>query len=327
MADFKSTKITDDYGNEVEATMLNQLKIAESNRLSGGVFNVVTNGDAPDTNFWTVTNAAGGTTVVTNSEGIIALTTTSGSSSQIAAKGLARYMGANSNYYRSVLRMSAGAANNVRQWGSATGANPTDGMYFRLDNTTFSIVTRKAGTDVTSVASGSFNGDGTKASQSYTLDTNYHTYEIYYTNKRCMFIIDSVPIHTVIATTTPFTGTYHLKPYASNINTGVGSACTMGILVQTISRLGVIASQPKILNLTSGNTILKIGPGFLHQVDINSLDSKVITVYDGTTAGGTLIGTVDTTKASIGPMLTNIPFEVGLYITLSGTTNITVVYE
>jgi hypothetical protein len=326
MSIFKKTTLVDEYGNEVEATMLNQLKVAESNRLAGGVFNVVTNGDAPDTNFWTVANTAGGTTVVTNSEGILTLTTSSGSATQLQSKGLARYMGANSNYYRSVLRLSVGAVNNVRRWGASTGNSPTDGMMFELSDTTFSIVTRKAGTD-TKVSSGSFNGDGTKTSQSYSLDTNYHTFEIYYTNKKVMFVIDGTPIHTVTATTTPYIGTHHLRPTASNINTGVGSACTMGILVATISRLGVIASQSKVLNLTTGNTLLKIGPGFLHQVDINSLDSKIITVYDGTTAGGTLIGTVDTTKASIGPMLTSIPFEVGLYITLSGATNITVVYE
>jgi len=320
-------QIVDGYGNEVEATMLNQLKVAESNRLAGGVFNVINDGDNPDSNYYLVSTQIGGATAtVTSSTLTVATTTTTGSAREVTTNSVARYMGANSNYYRGVLKLNAGAVNNVRRIGASNGNNPTTGLFFQLNGTSFQIVSRKGNTDIP-INNGSFNGDGTKVNQSYSLDTLYHTFEIYYTNKRKMFVIDGTPIHTIVNTTTKACDTLHLKPYLSNINTGVGSVCTIDCDVMTISRLGVISSQPKAVNLTSGSTLLKIGPGFLHQIDINSLDSKIITVYDGTSNAGTTIGIVDTNKANIGPILTNIPFNNGLYITLSGATNITIVYE
>lgn len=132
------TTLVDEYNNEIEGTMLNQLKVAESHRLAGGIFN----DGALDTNYFSATVSANGTVAVTNGEAILSTTTDANSSTQLTSVAVARYIGANSNYFRAILRLpDAGAVNNVRKWGATTGAAPTDGYYFQLSGTAFSIVT------------------------------------------------------------------------------------------------------------------------------------------------------------------------------------------
>ena len=81
-----------------------------------------------------------------------------------------------------------GTANVRRQWGllGCTMPTITDGVYFQLNGTTFSIVTLK-GTSATVINSGSFNGH---LGYAYALDTNNHTYQIQYNNAKVQFIID-----------------------------------------------------------------------------------------------------------------------------------------
>jgi hypothetical protein len=323
----QKTKLTDEYGSEIEGTMLNQLKVADSYRLAGGVFN-----DALiDTNFYATAVAANAT--VTNANAVAALTTTtdSGSSAELTTVATARYIGANSNYFRAVARISVtGATNNVMRLGATTGNGPTDGCYFKYDGTTLSVVTKLNGTE-TVVSSGSFNGSGSGSNETYVLDTNYHVFEIHYTNRRVRFTIDDAPIHIASATTEIFAATRHLKPYLSNINTGVGSAVVLYAASMTISRLGTFHTQPKIVHIAGANagTLYKTGPGTLHRIVLNaSTSTTVVSIYDATSATNAIAIINAAASSPIVSLEYMLEFTVGLYIVTAGaTTDITVIYE
>jgi len=329
----QTTKLNDEYGNDIEGTMLNQLKVAQNYRLSGGVFNGVT----LDSNFYTSVLASNGTVTVSNTEAILTTTADSGSSSGIYANSLARYMGANMNYYRAVLKVGdIGIDNNTRRWGVCNILPIVDGYFFQLSGTTFSIVKRKAGNN-TVVNSGSFNGKGSSTGGTYTIDTNYHTFEIYYTNKRVMFVIDGTPIHTSMATTTSLCGTQHLRPFFDNTNTGVGSVVTSSCMVMTISRYGTPNSQAKTYfqQGTTAGVLLKNGPGSLHLANISAVvNNSVITLYDGASTSGVVLWSSGTMGAQTQPFGLSFDgaggtlFNTGLFLTITGAnSNVFVKYE
>ena len=338
MSYFQKVFLTDDYGNDAEFTGLNQVKTADSYKLVGTVFNTVANGDAPDVNFWVTTDAAGGTATVTDRECKLLTTTTSGSSTQVATNKTARYVAACQNYFRSITRVGdTGAVNNVRRWGVMDlSTAPANGYFFQLSATTFQVGSRKNGTD-TMISSGSFNGDGTKSGQSYTITTNYTTFEIYYTNRKTLFVIDGVPIHAIFATTTALTATPHFKGYLSNINTGVGSAVYITTLVTSINKFGVAISQPRsfLQQGTTAGVFLKIGPGAIHSLNISGVaNNSVITIYDNTAASGTVLYTTGAMGANTVPFAVpldgdgGVLFEIGLTMVISGAnSNCLIKYE
>lgn len=80
---------------------------------------------------------------------------------------------------------------------------------------------------------------------------------------------------------------------------------------------------------TNATTTIKTGHGILHSVMINSRgSSSTITVYDNTSGSGTKIATIDST-ASIGQLIYDIAFSIGLTVVTSGLTpsDITVSYR
>jgi len=323
MTYFSEVKIVDGYGNKVEATLLDQLKVTESRRVAGGVFNSTT----LDSNYFTSTVGANGTATVTGSVLAVTTTTDSGSNAAVTTSSLARHVSGNSYYFRSaVIIEDVGAANNVRFWGAATGVVPTDGYWFRLSGTTFSIVTMNS-SNPTVVSSGSFNG----ASTTYALDTNYHTYEIYYTTSKVLFVIDGVLIHTVRATTASIVGIRHLKPTISNVNTGVGSAVTISSMFLTINKLGVENSQAKFLHVNGANAgvLLKRGPGNLRDVLVNaSANGSTVSIYDALSATNAIALLSFATAADAVAMRYDVLFNIGLYlVTTNAATDVTIIYE
>jgi len=280
----QNTKLVDEYENDIEGTMLNQLKVAQNYRLSGGVYN----SDNLDTNFYTPVTANGGTVTVVNSEVILAVTTTANSSAGFYSNSLARYVGGNMNYYRAVSRINdLGAVNNVRRCGVCDIIPVVNGAYFQISNTTFSCVLIRAGVE-TIVSSGNFNGIST----TFTLDVNYHTFEIYYTNKRIQFVVDGKVIHTFTATTSSLLGTLHLRAFLLNTNTGVGSTVSCSSVSASVSRYGTPISQAKTTfqqGLTAGR-ILKLGVGSIHRLVVSGVvNNSVVSLYDGTSTAGILL--------------------------------------
>lgn len=322
--------------------MLNQLKVAQSYRISGGIFN----DNILDTTYYTARTSAGGSVSVSNTEAIVTLTTTSNSRSGIYANSLGRYIGSNMNYYRSVHRMGdMGAANNVRRFGvcdvvPAVGTTDiNDGFYFKMAGTTVQIAYLKGGVE-TAINSGSWNGNGTLSGQGFTMDTNYHTYEIYYTSKKVLFVIDSEPKHTLTATTSSFANTRHFHPFMDSTNTGVGTAVNCYAMVMTISRYGTPMSQAKsfLQQATTTGVILKVGPGSIHSLNISGVqDTSNISLYDDSLAtGGTgpLIYTTGIQGKTTLPFYVpldgdgGVQFDVGLRLVISGAaSNVLVKFE
>jgi hypothetical protein len=321
--------IRDSWGDTIGSTMTDQLMVSIPTRLSGGVFN----GSAPDTNFYESTIVANGNATITGNTLCLTTTVDSGSSIQANAKSLARYMGASMNSFRSIIKLGdTGTANNTRQWGVYNGLTFTDGFFFQLSGTTFSIVSRTGSSDVP-VNSGSFNGDVI----SWTVDTNFHTYEILYTNKVIEFYIDSVRIHSIRETSTSICNTRHFKPFGKNTNTGVGSVCNIYCQVISISRFGASSSQAKTYfqQGTTAGVQLKIGPGAIHILNISGVvNSSVVTLYDGTSTAGTVIwasGSMSNQTVPFGVPLDSsggTAFENGLFLAITGAaSNCFVKYE
>lgn len=317
--DLSQIKILDSWGDYIGSTMLDQLMVANPVRLAGGVFN----GTTPDTNFYESTIAANATATISGNTLTLATTVDSGSSVLVNSQALARYVGANMNAFRSVSRFGdTGTANNTRQIGVINGSTFTDGFYFQLSGTTFSVVARTGSSD-TKVDSGSFNGDVT----SWTVNNNYHTFEILYTNKSIDLYIDRVLIHSFTETTSGLCNTRHLKPFVRNYNTGVGSVVNLNCQVMSITRYGSASTQAKTY-LQEGTTTgiqLKIGPGSLHLMNISAVsNNSVITIYDGTSTSGRKIWTSGTLPALTQPFGINLdsnggtPFDNGLFLTITG---------
>lgn len=70
----------------------------------------------------------------------------------------------------------------------------------------------------------------------------------------------------------------------------------------------------------NANTQVKTGAGILYGLSVNTAGSAwVATIYDGTSASGTLLYTVDLN--AVGPIVTPPTiFNIGLFIVTSGTT-------
>lgn len=83
---------------------------------------------------------------------------------------------------------------------------------------------------------------------------------------------------------------------------------------------------------TAASTLVKTGTGVLHGITINTpVSSSSITIYDGTSASGTKIGTItlgSTINDSGQRMLLeyDVVFGVGLFIVTTGTNDLTVSY-
>ena len=322
MADFKTTIIKDDYGNEAECTLLDQLKIAQSLRLAGGVFN----DSLLDANFYTATTANGGTATVTNGVLTVAVTTTSGSTAGVATKRPGRYMGSNSNYYRGNVKLGdTGTAGNVRYWGAFNGTTaPTNGFYFKLDGTTFSVCHKPIGGAEVAVASGSFNGHVS----THQPTTDCTTYEIYYTVRRAVFTVNGEMLHTFTSTTGTLSGELHLRANILSVNAAVGPAVIICSQAMTINRLGEAHSNPRAVNISgAATTLLKTGPGALHRI-VMCTPNGTATIYDNTTATGALLGVIDMGSLTIPASLEfGSDFTNGLTIVTTSTSNITAIYE
>ena len=322
MADFKSTIIKDDYGNEAECTLLDQLKVAQSFRLAGGVFN----DSVLDPNFYTASTAAGGTATVANGVLTVAVTTTSGSTAGVATARPGRYMGSNSNYYRANVRLGdTGTAGNIRYWGAFNGTTaPTSGFYFKLDGTTFSVCHKPIGGAEVAVSSGSFNGH----TSVHQPTLNCTTYEIYYTVRRVLFTINGEVIHTFTATTSALTGELHFRANILSVNAGVGPAVSIYTQVMSISRLGEAHSNPRATNVVGvATTLLKTGPGGLHRIIVGN-PAGTVTVYDNTAGSGTILVTLALAGLA-SPMAVEIgcEFTNGCTAVSTGASNITYIYE
>lgn len=307
----------DQYGFTVEATPMDELRVANPVRLAGSTFI----GTTLDTNFWTATLLNSATAPQANGEVVLTSGTNSAGSAVLQSVRHGRYVGGNCNRYRGQIQFSdTGKASNTKRWGMFDG---TDGAYFKLAGTALSVNTMKGGSE-TSVASASWNGSTTTP----TL-TNVNSYEIYVTSSKVYFVIAGVLVHTVSAAAATWAATLSLPVYADNINAGNTTNTTMSIRVNTIYRLGELETAPTYKHIsTNTTTVCKYGPGDLHRITMNNPTNAAITVYDNTAASGTVIAIINPgSSATPFSLEYSLPFQIGLTIVTAGSPDLTVVYE
>ena len=323
---------------QVTVSPMGSLKTATSTRLIGASFT----GGTLDSNFWANTPTNGGTVTLGGGETTLNPNTTANGAILLQSHRTARYTSASPNYFRAIVVLPAvttSTGTNTRRWGAY---DATDGFFFvaaqanAASSPVLSLVCRKTSSDANIINSGSFNGD---QGATFLLDNNVHTYEIYWTNSKAWFSIDGQIIHTFTGSTATLVDTTHLKISAESINAGNNNVNnTLVVRTASINRLGNLLTQPMIRyqSGTTAGVIAKIGPGNLHSVIIASpVSGSVVTLYDGTTTGGTVLFsatlTWTTTQSSNFPYsldFKGIPFNTGLFLVIATQNcNVTLIYE
>lgn len=186
--------------------------------------------------YWTTTNASGGTTTSSGGEGLVQ-TSTAATGSSVSVSPTMDYHPGQVNWFNSAIRVGdTGTAGNIRRWGAFTvsGTTPQEGYYYELSGTTLNAVVVKAGSaTATAVASWSKN-----ATAPFTLDTNFHQWEIRYTANTVWFYVDTVLRHSVSGTTSPITTTLNFPICLQNTKTSGGTNIVLGARNVGMGRFG-----------------------------------------------------------------------------------------
>lgn len=285
-------------------------------------------GSTIDPNFWTSVTSNSATIVQGENDVVLSSGTNSVGSAQFHTVRRGRVIAGISNGYRSVTQLGdTGIANNKRRWGLAWGSTMptiTDGAYFQLNGTTFSIVTNKGSTE-TVVNSGNFNGSVT----SYAMTTNAATYEILYTQVAVMFIINDVLIYTVDASAATWGNSINLHIYMSNVNSGNTTDVSLACRTASVRRFGKENTSPSHRRIsTATTTICKYGPGYIHNVVVNNPTNNLITIYNNTAGSGDVMAVINPGNVQQPfTLFYDMSFDIGLTIVTGGTADITVIYE
>jgi len=314
-------------GNSVGISNANEMRVCKHVRLAGAAIA----GSTFDGNFWVTTPTNGGSATQANGEMTLATNGASNGAINVISSRIGRFVSGVPNYYRGMLNVPAkvGVGTNVKRWGAFTA---TDGFFFSTDGTTLSVTCRKASSDANTVASGSFNG---QYGSTYVLDTGVHIWEMFYTPIKTLFYIDGQLLHTFTGTTTTLSGTLHLPAAMENINSGGGTDLnTLVVRLASVARLGEPVTRPRWQNWTAAQAalVLKYGPGTLHRVTLNKGAGTLLTLYDSVNTGSptnpicavTLSGGSVTAPASFAY---DVDFVTGLLIVITGTPDLTIVWE
>ena len=325
--------LQEDYnGFDVENTPTGEMRVSNVIRLVGSTFD----GTTIDTNFYTTSidvTAQPAAITLANGEMTLASGTNTAAFGRIYSVRRARYVEGQSIRFRGRFRVGdTGTANNKRRWGLVWGTTMptiTDGCYFELSGTTFSVVTLKGGVE-TRISSGSFDGSH---GYTYSLDTNYHLYEIYLTGNGVHFFVDEEELHTIdnLVASAMAIKTLHQWFDTSNSNT-LGGNVYLYSKACAVSRLGTFETAPTYKHLSGVNSsqILKYGAGFIHTLVIGTpVNNATITIYDNTSGTGNVMGVLTLPNSAIPTTIDyHIPFFNGLNIVPSSTSlDVTVIYE
>jgi hypothetical protein len=276
--------------------------------------------------YWTQTNANGGTTTSSGGEGLIQTSANAAGSAQIVSPTMDYHPG-QVNWLNSAIRLGdTGNAGNIRRWGAFTvsGVTPQEGYYYELSATTLNAVVVKAGTP-TAVASTSWSKFATAP---FTLDTNYHQFEIRYTANTVWFLIDNVLRHVVSGTTAPITTTLNFPIALHSINTSGATNRLIGVRNIGMGRFGQKPSYPQV-----ATTSTVAGSASSVQLLNNNGGRKGATIYNDSTALlyvklGTTASTSDFTVKMQADQYYEVPFGYtgkidGIWASATGNARLT----
>lgn len=200
--------------------------------------------------YWTSTTANGGTVTSSGGEGLIQTSANATGSAQ-AVSPTVDYWPGQVNWFNSAIRVGdTGSAGNIRRWGvfTVSGTTPQEGYYYELSGTTLNAVVVKAGS-ATAVASASWSKVSTAP---FTLDTNFHQWEIRYTANTVWFYIDTVLRHAVSGTTSPITTTLNFPIALQSINS---SGATNRVLGARNVGMGRFGQKPHTTQVTTTSSV------------------------------------------------------------------------
>lgn len=200
--------------------------------------------------YWTSTTANGGTNTSSGGEGLVQTSANATGSAQIVSPTMDYHPG-QVNWFNSAIRLGdTGSAGNIRRWGAFTvsGTTPQEGYYYELSGTTLNAVVVKAGTP-TAVASASWSKVATAP---FTLDTNYHQFEIQWTANSVWFLIDNTLRHSVAGTTSPITTTLNFPITISSVNSSGATNRLVGVRNVGLGRLG---QKPEYTGVGTTSTV------------------------------------------------------------------------
>lgn len=331
-------EVSDEFGHKLLINNMGAMSVAEPYRLVGTPF-----GTANDAIFWTPTNngtsslaAVGAVAGGTNAMATLKSGTSNNGYGNITSVRSGRYIIGNSHLVRALVRIVGLTKTGcTRRWGaySITGTPPTpvNGFFYSVSDTdVLSVNAYNSGSaSVASVSSGSFNG----VKSQFVIDENVHKYEILYSAQHTDFIIDDTLYHSFLPTTVHLAADYSLPFVATAVNSAGGTTSgTLELWRGAIHRLGRPEASPAWRNIHGANagTQLKLGPGRLHSLTINTAgNSSAISLYDATSATNpiALVTGLQSTSPPV-ELHYNIDFYTGLYIvTTIAATDITISFE
>lgn len=308
----------------VWVTPQNSLSTSMFTRLVGTNFDGLTK----DPNFWQEDTDVSGTVVQAGGEIEVRSGAGANGYAQYDSVRTARFVvGAALQWQAIVKFVTADTTDNVRRIGAYSD---TDGFFFQLDGSDFSVGYRKESVDT--IVSGSFNGN---YGASYDPDNNsYSKYAIEWGPKGVFFYVDGVLLHK--------DGQGHRSDFLSlpirfeSVNSnGLDEDVVMDILASAIGRYGQLVTNPTSYYQagTVAAQVLKYGAGTVRGIVISGIvNNSVVTLYDATAAtGGTEIfstGQMDPQSQPFSINFFGLPFSTGLTLAIAGAnSNVTVIYE
>lgn len=185
--------------------------------------------------FWTSTVANGGTTASTGGEGLLQTSTATNGSAQLVSTAPAYHPGQVA-WLRAAARFGdTGTAGNIRRIGAFTvsGTTPQEGFAYELDGTTLNAVTYKGG-----VASATPLVSWNNTDRPFTLDANYHLFELRWTANACLFYIDNELRHSTSPLSSSITNTLNLPMALQNIKTAGATNQVLAVRNIGLGRFG-----------------------------------------------------------------------------------------
>ena len=296
---------------------LSSLKIFETTRLVGTIFE----GSTKDPNFWTETVTGSGS-ITQSGKVVLSTGATANSTAKYCSIRKGRKITGTTNEFRSIAALTTDPdADNIRRIGVY---DTNDGYFFQINGATMQVVTRKSTVD-TAISSGSFNGDY-GATFNPTTNTLYRL-TIFQTSGAISFFVNGILLHKVLNTSTGVIDRYDLPSCMENINSNGNTTNNIFVVFfASIVRLGKLDSESIYKYIgTNTTTVCKYGAGRL--LRINNLDNAgTITIYDNTSAAGTIIAAIDAAKV-LGTINFECPFNNGLTIVTATNAKLVVIYE